>query len=251
MRDRDSLILESLYSKIIKESAYLEKWNNYSDEEKKRIEKHYPWMVPNWSDDLIIPDRIKSYFPDNTGFILKSQVAEAFWHDAIEKEIKCPYKIYQIFALDSKNYSSEPDWDEQYLIQVEGKGLEGNHHDPVDMARKNKDVNVLTIMNQILYPIKDMDQNYFNGLYENLFRTMVVEDSNPKDKRAYLFTNKNSQYAEPLRKYFGKRGYSIHRNFLIVLSRMIVDQFGDDENLKDENGKMDYSHLLTLAAFAY
>jgi hypothetical protein len=250
MRDRDSLILESLYSKIIKESAYLEKWNNYSDEKKKRIEKHYPWMVPNWSDDLIIPDRIKSYFPDNPGFILKNQVAEAFYRDIVKKDIKCLYKVYKIFALESKDYSSEPDWDEQYLIQVEGKGLEGNHHDPVDMARKNKDVNVLTIMNQILYPIKDMDQSHFNGVYENLFKNMIVDEV-ANDKRTYLFTTKNSEYKNQLLDYFGKRGFSAHRQFLIVLSQMIVDQFGDDENLKDENGKMDYSHLLTLAAFAY
>lgn len=251
MKNKDQILLENLYTKIIKESAYFENWNNYSDEKKKRIEKHYPWMVPNWTDDLIIPDRIKSYFPDNPGFILKNQVAEAFYRDIVKKDIKCLYKVYQIFALESKDYSSEPDWDEAYLTHIQGKGLNGKIYDPLGMARENENVNVLTIMNQILYPIKDMDQNYFNGVYENLFRTMVVEDSNPKDKRAYLFTNKNSQYAEPLRKYFGKRGFSIHRNFLIVLSRMIVDQFGDDENLKDENGKMDYSHLLTLAAFAY
>jgi hypothetical protein len=136
------------------------------------------------------------------------------------------------------------------LIQVEGKGLEGNHHDPVDMARKNKDVNVLTIMNQILYPIKDMDQSHFNGVYENLFKNMIVDEV-ANDKRTYLFTTKNSEYKNQLLDYFGKRGFSAHRQFLIVLSQMIVDQFGDDENLKDENGKMDYSHLLTLAAFAY
>ena len=251
MRNKDQILLENLYTKIIKESAYLEWWNNRSDQEKEKIKKGYPWMVPNWANGLIIPDKIKSYFPDNTGAINKSRVAEAFYDQTVKTGNKCLYKVYKIFTLDSKDYSSEPDWDEAYLTHIQGKGLNGKIYDPLGMARQNENVNVLTIMNQILYPIKDMDQNYFNGLYENLFRAMVVEDSNPKDKRAYLFTNKNSQYAEPLSEYFGKRGFSIHRNFLIVLSRMIVDQFGDDENLKDENGKMDYSHLLTLAAFAY
>lgn len=243
--------MENLYSKIIKEDANLERWNNRSEEEKERIKKGYPWMVPNWADGLIIPDGIKSYFPDNTGALNKSRVAESFWYDAIKKGIKCQYKVYQIFAIDSKDYSSEPDWDVHYLFKVEGKGLDGNPYDPIAMAKENKDVNVLTIMNQILYPIKDMDQNYFNGVYENLFRTMAVDDSNPNDKRAYLFTNKNSEYMKPLLDYFGKRGFSAHRNFLTVLSQMLVNEFGDDENLKNENGKMDYSSLLTLAAFAY
>jgi len=251
MKNKDQILLESLYSKIIKEDTALKTWNDRSEEEKERIKKYYPWMVPNWTDGLIIPDGIKSYFPNNPGSILKSQVAEAFWYDAIKKEIKCQYKVYQIFALDSKDYSSEPDWDVHYLYKVEGKGLDGNPHDPTTMAKQNKDVNPLTIMNQILYPIKDMDQNYFNDVYENLFRTMTVDDSDPNDKRAYLFTNKNTKYKDILIDYFGKRGFSTHRNFLIVLSQMLVNEFGDDENLKNENGQMDYSSLLTLGAFAY
>lgn len=251
MKNKDQILLENLYTKIIKESAYLERWNNRSEEEKERIEKYYPWMVPNWTDNLIIPDAIKNYFPDMPGSILKNQVAEAFYHQTVKTGNKCQYKVYQIFALDSKDYSSEPDWDEQYLMRIEGKGLEGNVYDPVIMARQNENVNVLTIMNQILYPIKDMDQNYFNGVYENLFRTMAVDDSNLNDKRAYLFTNQNSEYKKPLLDYFGKKGFSVHRQFLILLSQMLVNEFGDDENLKDENGKMDYSSLLTLAAFAY
>jgi hypothetical protein len=250
VKNKDQILLESLYEKVLKES-FREEWNNFSEDKKERIKKDYPWMVPDFIDGLIIPDSIKSYFPDMPGSILKNQVAGAFFNETVKTGNKCLYKVYQIFALDSKDYKGEPDWDREYLMLIEGKGLDGNVYDPLMMARQNKDINVLTIMNQILYPIKDMDQNYFNGLYENLFRTMGVETHNPKDKRAYLFTSKNSQYTEPLREYFGKNGYSIHRRFLIVLSQMIVDQFGDDENLKDESGKMDYSSLLTLGAFAY
>jgi hypothetical protein len=251
MKNKDQILLENLYTKIIKESAYLERWNNYSEQEKEKIKKGYPWMVPNWADGLIIPDEIKSYFPDNTGALNKSGVAESFYDQTVKTGNKCLYKVYKIFTLESKDYSSEPDWDEQYLMNIEGKGLEGNVYDPVIMARQNENVNVLTIMNQILYPIKDMDQNYFNGVYENLFSTMAVDDSNPNDKRAYLFTNQNSEYKKPLIDYLGKRGFAAHRQFLILLSQMIVNEFGDDENLKDENGKMDYSSLLTLGAFAY
>jgi hypothetical protein len=246
MRDNDSIILESLYSKIIKEDVFGKKWDDRSEEEKERIKKYYPWMVPNWTDGLFIPDRIKSYFPDNPGSILKSQVAEAFYRDTVKKGIKCQYKVYQIFAIDSKDYSSEPDWDVEYLMNIEGKGLVGNPYDPVDMAEQNKDVNVLTIMNQILYPIKDMDQNYFNSVYENLFKTMVVEDYGDKGKSAYLFTTKNRKYLNMLLDYFGQRGFNVHRKFLIVLSQMIVNEFGDDPEINK-----DYSVLLTLGAFAY
>lgn len=251
MRSKDQILLEKLYSEILKESSYLERWNSYSDGEKERIKKYYPWMLPDFTDGLIIPNAIKNYFPDLPGGILKNQVAEAFFREIKKTGNKCLYKVYEIFALDSKDYSDEPDWDKEYLMLIEGKGLEGNVYDPTIMARQNKDVNVLTIMNQILYPIKDMSQSYFNGVYENLFRTMAVDDSNPKDKRAYLFTNQNSEYKKPLIEYFGKSGFSVHRQFLTVLSQMIVDEFGDDENLKDETGKMDYSSLLTLGAFAY
>jgi hypothetical protein len=239
MRSKDQILLENLYTKILKESANLEKWNSYSEGEKERIKKYYPWMLPDFTDGLIIRG------------ILKNQVAEAFFREIEKTGNKCLYKVYEIFALDSKDYSDEPDWDKEYLILIEGKGLDGNVYDPLTMARQNKDVNVLTIMNQILYPIKDMSQSYFNGVYENLFRTMAVDDSDPKDKRAYLFTNQNSEYKKPLIEYFGKSGFSVHRQFLTVWSQMIVDRFGDDENLKDENGKMDYSSLLTLGAFAY
>lgn len=256
MRTKDQILLENLYSKIIKEDTALKTWNDRSEEEKERIKKYYPWMVPNWTDGLVIPSEIKSYFPDNPGSILKNQVAKAFYNYYVGRifnsnRMKCPYKVYQIFALDSKDYSSEPDWDALYLMNIESEGLKGNINNIRDMAEYNKDVNVLTKMNQILYPIKDMDQNYFNDVYENLFRTMAVEDYGDKGKSAYLFTTKNTKYLNILFDYFGKRGFSVHRKFLMLLAQMIVNQFGDDENLKNENGQMDYSSLLTLGAFAY
>lgn len=251
MRSKDQILLENIYSKIIKEDAIGRSWDDYSEAEKERIKKYYPWMVPNWSDGLVIPDVIKSYFPDNPGSILKNQVAEAFYDYYVFKKMKCPYKVYQIFALDSKDYPSEPDWDKEYLLDTQINGLKGNLYDTRGMAEQNKDVNVLTIMNQILYPIKDMDQNYFNDVYENLFRTMAVDDYGDDGKSAYLFTNKNTKYKYILIDYFGQRGFNVHRKFLMLLAQMIVNQFGDDENLKNENGQTDYVPLLTLGAFAY
>jgi len=251
MRNKDQILLEKIYSKMIKEDAIGKSWDDRSEEEKERIKESYPWMVPNWSDGLIIPDKLKGYIPNHPGSILKNQVAEAFYDYYVFKKMKCPYKVYQIFALDYKDYSTEPDWDKEYLLDTQINGLKGNLYDTRGMAEQNKDVNVLTKMNQILYPIKDMDQNYFNGVYENLFRTMAVEDNGENGKSAYLFTNKNSEYLNILLDYFGKSGFSVHRKFLMLLAQMLVNEFGDDENLKNENGQMDYSSLLTLGAFAY
>jgi hypothetical protein len=126
----------------------------------------------------------------------------------------------------------------KYLHQIQGKGLSGDPYDLRGLVENNKSVNVMTIMNQILYPIKDMDKKYFNDVYENLFRTMAVDGKN-----VYLDTNKSSEYTSILKNYFGRTEYyrSI-KTFITVLAELMINEFGEDT---------DYASLIQMGAIAY
>jgi hypothetical protein len=99
-------------------------------------------------------------------------------------------------------------------------------------------------MNQILYPLKDMDYEYFNTIHENLFKNMeVITIEN--DNVANLFTDKNFKYETLFIKYFGRIPYQYHYEyFLKILAQMMVDKFSKDETINK-----DYSLLLQLSQF--
>lgn len=162
--------------------------------------------------------------------------------------IKCTRSEYVELCV--KDHVDDDANAELYLQYIQGRNLDLDMYDNLgrynELAIKNKDVNVLTIMNQILYPIKDMDMNYFNSIYEKIFDGMAVSDNSI----VYLNTQETRGTFPVLSKYFDK-GYQTFKGHLNILAQMVVNQFGDDENLKGDDGKMKYSSLLTLAAFAY
>lgn len=241
MKNKDQIILENLYSKqILKEDVVQP--NHQSK----------PWINPAWWNEWQnVPKQIETLYPQielRPKQITRGKIANAILSEA-EKGIKIEYKIYEdilvSFKDDNERWENGLTYDQAYLNAIEGNGLTGNFLDS-EMTQQNKNVNVLTVMNQILYPIKDMDKKYFNDIYENLFRTMAVDSSEPNNKKTYLFTNKNSKYKSMLIDYFGESGFSVHRNYLMLLSQMMVNEFGDDEEFNK-----DYSSILTLGAFSY
>jgi hypothetical protein len=88
-----------------------------------------------------------------------------------------------------------------------------------------------------------MDQNYFNGVYEDILKNMAIIDG----KEVYLNTKNTRNSLWEFKKYFEtENGYFVFFSYLHILFQMIVNEYKDDENL---NG--DYSPLLTLGAFVY
>jgi hypothetical protein len=284
MRNKDQILLEEIYSrKVLKENtesmSYMEEralrelhkefiqiMKRYSnDDPTVRIEKgdgkeivdvsklngekldlfllyvyRNPDIILNATNSRPIPYSIRE-----DAWYIKNTISDFIINDAGYTGIKCPKEAYDELATDHW-----PD-EAKYLEAIQGDKLNVNiSTDSVDMAvNKNKNVNPLTIMNQILYPIKDMDQNHFNGVYENILKNMAIQDDekDPSIKHVYLNTKNTRNSLAELKKYFGtENGYFVFSSYLHILFQMIVNEYKDDENL---NG--DYSPLLTLGAFVY
>jgi len=306
MRDRDSLILESLYENIllnenkIELSSFEERMlKEFSKEIKKYFNSSFVRQhnyIIHLNDEKITKNgsqidlsdsykiaketflnsavpkieidkgsstsvyssederRIKLSIEATFNRVAKEKYWNAVWDARDDKkridkeeydELKNPIELYE---NDVKlNYSY------QYLKAIESNGLSNIYDsegwdDPEYIAENNSDINVLSIMNNILYPVKGMEK--FHDMYENLFKTMIVEE-NPK-KSSYpkvkLFnTNAESKItANTLINYLGKEEFLVHKQFLNILAHMIVYQFKDDPNLEG-----DYSKLLYLGAFVF
>ena len=163
-------------------------------------------------------------------------------------ELRYPDEIIKTYSLLGDSYLSN-----SYLNAILSNGL-SNIYDPEEwddpeyIAENNSDVNVLTIMNNILYPVKGMEK--FHDMYESLFKTIVVEENpkNPSYPKVKLFNpNSESKIAEnSLINYLGEKEFLLHKQFLNILAHMVVYQFKDDPNLEG-----DYSSLLYMSAFVF
>jgi len=160
-------------------------------------------------------------------------------------ELKNPIELYE--------NDMELNYSYHYLKAIESNGLSNIYDsegwdDPEYIAENNSDVNVLSIMNNILYPVKGMEK--FHDMYENLFKKMIVEENpkHPTYPKVMLFNSEleSKIVSNELIKYLGKEEFSLHKQFLNILAHMIVYQFKDDPNL---NG--DYSPLLYMSAFVF
>ena len=293
MRDRDSLILESLYKNILlndnrNELSFFD--NRVLDDTAHAIKDDFNMNHKNDDIEIHLKDEIIKKKGSQIDFNDSYKMAyEMFSKDEFIK-VSEPWQIlsktlYETYRYYAKNKYWSVIWDAKnkrqrigkeeydelknpvelirthrinyaitYLHQIESIDLT-NIYDPEEWddseyiaENNNDDLNVLTIMNNILYPVKGMEK--LHDMYEKLFKKMIVEENpkKPSYPKVKLFnTDAESKItANTLINYLGKEEFLVHKQFLNILAHMIVYQFKDDPNLEG-----DYSKLLYLGAFVF
>jgi hypothetical protein len=297
MRDRDSLILESLYKNILLNenrnelSSFEERvLNQTAYAIKKELNTNWKNNEPEIHLKNETIKKIGSQIDFNDSYKMAHEMFSTKKHIIVERPYQLLSKnLYEIYegeerkkylnviydAQDKKQRITKEEYDElrspdetiktysyfqngyfsrSYLNAIQRNGLSNIYdpeewNDPEYIAENNDDVNVLTIMNNILYPVKGMEK--LHDVYEKLFKTMIIKENpkNPSYPKVTLFVSntESEMVANKLINYLGRDEFlNAHKDALNILAHMIVYQFKDDPNLEG-----DYSKLLYLGAFVF